>query len=108
MSGDYRNENLDLCHVLEVPHGFTPCFFILADFFPFQYRYIASLYFESCPLFLGWMCHSRLHELPQNGFFGIPVVAQWVKDPTSICGDAGWIPGFTQWVKDQVLPQTVA
>ena len=36
---------------------------------------------------------------------GVPVVAQWVKNPTGIREDAGWIPCLTQWVKDLVLPQ---
>ena len=37
-------------------------------------------------------------------FLRIPVVAQRVKDPTSIHKDAGLIPGLTQWVKDLGLP----
>ena len=31
---------------------------------------------------------------------GAPVVAQQVKNPASICGDVGSIPGLTEWVKD--------
>ena len=39
-------------------------------------------------------------------FMGIPFVAQWVKNPTSISvhEDAGSIPGLAQWVKDPELP----
>ena len=38
-------------------------------------------------------------------YFGIPIVAQRVKNPTSIHEDEGSIPGPAQWVKDPVLPQ---
>ena len=40
-----------------------------------------------------------------NGHTGVPVVAQLVKNPTSIHEDSGLIPGFAQWVKDPVLLQ---
>ena len=39
---------------------------------------------------------------------GVPVVAQWVQNPTSIHEDEGSIPGLTQWIKDLVLPWAVA
>ena len=39
--------------------------------------------------------------------FRVPVVAHWVKNPTSIHEDACLIPGHVQWVKDPALPQAV-
>ena len=39
---------------------------------------------------------------------GDPVVSQWVKNPASVHGDVGLIPGLAQWLKDPALPQTAA
>ena len=36
-------------------------------------------------------------------FAGVPVVAQWLTNPTSIHEGVGSIPVFAQWVKDPAL-----
>ena len=47
-------------------------------------------------------------KLHKNMYVRVSIVAQQVKNPTSIHDDAGLIPGIPQWVKDPALLQAAA
>ena len=43
----------------------------------------------------------------KNASLGVPIVAQWLTNPTRKHEVAGLVPGLAQWVKDPVLPRAV-
>ena len=43
-------------------------------------------------------------EYENEYVYGVPVVAQWLINPTRNHEVVGSIPGLAQWVKDPVLP----
>ena len=45
------------------------------------------------------MSKSALWCRIRNPDYGVPIVAQWVRNPTSIYEETGSIPGFTQWLR---------
>ena len=53
---------------------------------------------------------SIVRELPTKywdskiGIFGVPVMAQWLTNQTSIHEKVGLIPGLALWAKDPLLP----
>ena len=49
----------------------------------------------------------QLYHMDTKAILGIPVVAQQVKNPTSIHEDEGLSPGLAQWVKDPVVLQAI-
>ena len=51
-----------------------------------------------------WEVCNVNYYLKYNGQ-GVPTVAQWVTNPTSIHEDLGLIPGLVLWAKDPALPE---
>ena len=45
-----------------------------------------------------------MESISKTSNLGLPLVAQWVMNPTSLHEDVGLIPDPAQWIKDLVLP----
>ena len=44
------------------------------------------------------------NKTKQNKILGVPIMAQWLRNPTRNDEAVGLIPGLAQWVNDPVLP----
>ena len=69
------------------------------DAFPLSFRHLFCYCCLCVTLGLLRNWDKRGKEKPR----GVLIVAQQVKNPTSIREDEGLIPGLTQWVKDLAL-----
>ena len=52
---------------------------------------------------LGKQSHLPSHQKHTNITNTVPVMAQWLANPTGIHGDTGLVPGLAQWVQDLAL-----
>ena len=49
-------------------------------------------------------CKGLVASIKNNHVLGVPIMAQWLTNPTRNHEGVGLIPGLTQWVKDLALP----
>ena len=66
----------------------------------------------ACSIFVVVLIHKRVQhgeiikedKIHKNSRKGVPVVAQWLTNPTGNHEVAGSVPALAQWVKNPALP----
>ena len=53
---------------------------------------------------LTWGGKYKIKQMLETASIGVPVVAQWLTNPTRNHEVAGSIPALAQWIKDPALP----
>ena len=71
------------------------------------FQHFILTFMSDCFLILNNVFDLYLSKIRFKNILGVPIVAQQVKNPTSMHEDVGLIPGLSQWFKDPVLPRAV-
>ena len=67
-------------------------------------KYSISLSWSYVTLYNAFKVHACQTRFITSGSIGVPVVAQWLTDPTRNHEVVDSVPGLAQWVKDLALP----
>ena len=73
-------------------------------YYKIKIYYLKKNYSHSCSLFIYFTGQGLFFSHHQKVVRGVPVMAQWLMNPTRNHEVAGSIPGLAQWVNNPALP----